>query len=263
MKSKISSSIISSTKKPALIPFVMSGHPSLELTKDILYAFQDKKVAAVELGIPFSDPLADGPVIQIAAKEALDNGVNIDKIFNLLEELKTDYKTPIILFSYYNPIMVYGVEKFIKRAKECNVAGFIIPDLPYEEALDINKNAKDVGIDHIMLIAPTSSEERIKKISAISSGFIYMVSSTGVTGVRDSFSEVLGETIKEIRKHTDTPIAVGFGISKSEHINSLKNMDVQGAIVGSAVVKIIQEYKDDKNTLLNKLGQYIDQLYVG
>lgn len=257
----ISSSIKDGKMKPALIPFIVSGHPDLELTKELLYLFQDFGAAAVELGIPFSDPLADGPVIQEAAKIAISNGVNIDKIFNMLKELKVDFNTPVILFSYVNPILSYGVEKFIKKAGESNIAGLIIPDLPIEESDEVSSLCKANGIDQIMLIAPTSDRQRIEKIAKASSGFIYLVSSTGVTGVRDSFDSVLSELVKEIKEKVDTPVSIGFGISKAEHINSLKSMGADGAIIGSALVKIVTQYKDDKKLLLSKVSEYLESLY--
>ena len=257
--SKIESSI-NSSKKPAFIPFIVSGYPDFEVTKRLLKLFEEKKAAAIELGIPFSDPLADGPVIQKAAKASIENGTNINKIFDLLEETKNEYKTPIILFTYYNPVLNYGEKEFIKKASSVNVSGLIIPDLPLEESIEFSKECKAHNIDVIMLVSPTSDKERIKMLANASSGFIYLVSSTGVTGIRSSFSEKLGNLLTDLKSITKTPVAVGFGVSKHEHILELSKLGADGAIVGSAIVKLIDEYKQNKDVLIKKIGNYIDEL---
>lgn len=257
----ISDSIKNNNKKPALIPFIVSGYPDLETTKELIYLFQSHDVAAIELGIPFSDPLADGPVIQNAAKYALKQGTNLNKIFNLLDEIKDDLKTPIILFTYINPVLNFGIENFVKKAKSVNVAGIIIPDLPLEESEEFSQLCKANNLDFIMLVAPTSNKDRISAISRKSAGFIYLVSSVGVTGVRDSFSGILTDIVRLIKSTVDTPIAVGFGISKPEHLRNLKQLNVDGAIIGSALIKIIDQYRDDKTLLLAKISDYLDSLY--
>ncbi len=261
-KSKIQQSILENKKQPALIPFITAGFPSLQVTKELLYKFQEKNVAAIELGIPFSDPLADGPIIQGASKYAIDNGITLNKIFELLEGIKKDFNTPIILFTYFNIILNYGLEDFVKKANELNISGIISPDLPIEEAQNFKQLCKKYNIDFIMLVAPTSGEERIKKIVATSSGFIYLVSSTGVTGVREGFSQVLDNILQEIKKYTSTPVSVGFGVSKPEHIKELKKLGVQGAIIGSAFIKIIDEHKDDKSKIIRSVSDFVDSLYI-
>jgi len=260
--SKIEDSINKSNIKPALIPFIVSGYPDFETTKKLLKLFEEKKVAAIELGIPFSDPLADGPVIQKASKLSLENGTNIDKIFEMLETLKADdFSTPIILFTYYNPVLSFGQENFIKKAASLNVSGIIIPDLPLEESEKFSKTCKEYNIDLIMLVSPTSNIERIEKIAKASAGFIYLVSSTGVTGIRESFSVQLGNILQKIKSFTKIPVAVGFGISKSEHIRELKELNADAAIIGSAIIKLIDQYKDDKILLIDKMSEYLDSLY--
>jgi len=260
--SKIQYSINNSGLKPALIPFIVSGYPDFETTKNLLKLFEEKKVAAIELGIPFSDPLADGPVIQKASKISLENGTNINKIFEMLEEIKADnFSTPIILFTYYNPVLSFGQESFIKKAASLNVSGIIIPDLPLEEAEEASKLCKENNIDLIMLVSPTSNMERIEKIAKASAGFIYLVSSTGVTGVRESFSAQLENILRKIKNFTKTPVAVGFGISKAGHIQELKELNADAAIIGSAIIKLIDRYKEDKNLLINKMSEYLDSLY--
>ena len=256
--SKIEDSINKSNIKPALIPFIVSGYPDFETTKSLLRLFEEKNVAAIELGIPFSDPLADGAVIQKASKLSLETGTNINKIFAMLEEIRNNFFTPIILFTYYNPVLSFGTENFIKKAAYLNVSGIIIPDLPLEESEEVSKTCRENNIDLIMLVSPTSNIERIEKIARASAGFIYLVSSTGVTGVRESFSEQLGNILSEIKSFTKTPVAVGFGISKSEHIRELKDLNADAAIIGSAIIKLIDQYKDD---IINKMSEYLDSLY--
>lgn len=257
--SKIKSSIQKSVK-PALIPFIVSGYPDFQTTKRLLKLFEEKQAAAVELGIPFSDPLADGHVIQKASKTSLENGVNIDKIFNLLEEIRDEYSIPIILFTYYNPVLNYGEEKFIKKAASLNISGIIIPDLPLEESEKLSKECKAHNIDLIMLISPTSSSERIEKLAKASSGFIYLVSSTGVTGVRNSFSEKLGNIMTKLKQITQIPVAVGFGVSKTEHIQELKTLGADAAIIGSALIKLIDEHQENSDILIEKMSEYLDEI---
>jgi len=259
--SKISNSIKDSQKKPALIPFIVSGYPDIEITKNLLLKFQESGVAAIELGVPFSDPLADGAVIQKASKEALAAGINLDKIFDMLDEMGEKIKTPIILFSYFNPILAYGVENFIQKASKLNVAGLIVPDLPIEESEAISSLCIKENIDFIKLIAPTSDKSRISKISKGSTGFIYLVSSTGVTGVREGFSDILSEITADIKNTTDIPVAVGFGVSKPEHIKELKKLGADAVIVGSAIVKLMEQYKEDKSLLISKVELYLNSLY--
>ncbi len=259
--SKIQYSIDKAEKKPTLIPFIVSGYPDFDTTKKLLKLFEGKKVAAIELGVPFSDPLADGLVIQSASKISLENGTNINKIFDMLSEIKDDFSTPIILFTYYNPVMSYGQEEFIKKAASLNVSGVIVPDLPLEESESFSKTCKENNIDLIMLVSPTSKEKRIEKISKASSGFVYLVSSTGVTGVRESFSSMLGNILQQIKNYTNIPVAIGFGISKAEHIKELKKLDADAVIIGSAIIKLIDLYKKDKDLLISKMSEYLDSLY--
>jgi tryptophan synthase alpha chain len=160
-------------------------------------------------------------------------------------------------------VLNYGIENFVNRAKEVNVSGIIIPDLPLEESKSFASLCEQNGIDFILLVAPTSGKDRIKAISERSRGFVYLVSSIGVTGVRSSFSNTLQALVTEIKSTVDTPVAVGFGISKPEHISELRQMGVDGAIIGSAIVNIIDQYKDDKTLLLEKMAEYIDSLYSG
>lgn len=260
--SRTQDAINKSKLKPAFMPFIVSGFPDLETTKDLIKLFEKQGAAAVELGFPYSDPLADGPVIQKAAKDSLENGTNADKIFSMIDEIKNEVSIPLVLFTYYNPVFKYGIENFIKKAASVKAAGLIIPDLPFEESEEVLRLCREYNIDLIMLIAPTSGQERIKNIAKKSSGFIYLVSSTGVTGVRDGFSEKLAEVFREIKSSTDTPVVVGFGVSKSEHIENLKKLGADGFIIGSAIVKIIDKYKDNKNNLLDNLAEYMKNIGI-
>ncbi|OGI00003.1 MAG: tryptophan synthase subunit alpha [Candidatus Melainabacteria bacterium GWF2_37_15] len=260
--SRIQNSIQNSRNKPAFIPFVVAGFPDLETTKDLIKLFEQKGAAAVEIGFPHSDPLADGPVIQQAAKYSLENGINADKIFNTLEEIKAEISVPIILFTYFNPVFKYGIKRFLEKAAAVNAAGLIIPDLPLEESEEIKILCKKFNMDFIMLVSPASGTERIQNIARNSSGFIYLVSSTGVTGVRKDFSEKLTNIFREIKAVTTTPVAVGFGVSAPEHVQKLRTLGAEGFIIGSAIVKIIDKYKDNKMILLDNLHNYLKTMDI-
>jgi tryptophan synthase alpha chain len=258
--SKISESIKNVSKKPALIPFIVSGFPDMEITKILLKLFDKKGVAAVELGIPYSDPLADGPIIQQASKISLENKTNPDEIFKMLGEIKNTISIPVILFTYYNPVLQYGVENFIKKSRESRVSGLIIPDIPLEESEEILDLCKKYDIDFIMLISPTSGKDRIKKISQKSLGFVYLVSSVGVTGTRESFSASLENLVKEIKSCTKVPIAVGFGVSNAEHLDLIKKTGAEAAVIGSALIKIISGCQNNQSSIPDKVSEYLDSL---
>ena len=262
MTFRIQKSITNSKKKPAFIPFIEVGYPDLEFSKELFYFFQKKGAAVIEVGIPFSDPLADGPVIQKASKVALDNKVSLKKAFELIGEVKDDIKIPLILFSYLNPILSFGLDNFIDELKAKNVAGVIIPDLPLEESEEISGRLKENDIDFILLVSPESGKDRVEKISKSSSGFIYLVSSTGVTGVRETFSCKLTEVLSQIKACSSLPVAVGFGVSKPKHIANLKEINVDGAVIASAFIKIIDRCAGKKNISLRKLDEYIEELYA-
>jgi tryptophan synthase alpha chain len=259
--SKIEQSIANSGKTPAFIPFVEVGYPDFEFSKRLFYLFQEKGAAAIEVGIPFSDPLADGPVIQKASKIALQNGASLKKAFELLREIKDNMTTPLILFSYLNPILHMGLDNFMRELIESGVAGVIIPDLPIEESAELQERLKQAGIDFIMLVSPASGKERIKNIVQNSSGFIYLVSSMGVTGVREGFSSALEQIYSDIKSCTSLPVAVGFGVSKPEHIAALRGMGIEGAVISSAFLKIIDECDGDKDLAITKINGHIDALY--
>ncbi|MCE5195193.1 MAG: tryptophan synthase subunit alpha [Nitrospiraceae bacterium] len=230
--------------KKALIPYIMAGDPTIGKTKELVLILESCGADIIELGVPFSDPLADGPTIQRAAERSLNKGTTLRKIIGLVKDLRTKTKIPLILMTYYNPIFKYGEEAFIKDAEDAGVDGLIIPDLPPDEADELIKLTKKSSVAIIFLLAPTSTTDRIKKVASKSRGFIYYVSMTGITGAELSIDSSLGKSIDSIRRLTDKPIAVGFGISTPEDASSIAGFS-DGVIVGSAIVKKIQENSDE------------------
>ena len=223
----------------ALMPFLMAGDPDLDTTAKILLELQANGADMVELGIPYSDPLADGPIIQLAASRALSKGTSPDRVFKMLSELKDQLKIPIILFTYSNPLINKGLEEFCSLASNVGVSGLVVPDLPLEEAEKLSEVAQSKGIDLVLLVAPTTPKQRMKKITQTSNGFTYLVSVTGVTGERSTLENNVGSLVTQLKQSSSTPIAVGFGISEVKHIQQVKEWGADGAIVGSALVKRI------------------------
>lgn len=229
--------------KKAFIPFVTAGDPTLDTTRELLLAMQEAGADLIEIGIPFSDPVAEGPVIQEADIRALSGGVTTDKILDMVEEISDQLYVPVVFMTYINPVYVYGVEKFAKRAAECGVAGVIIPDVPFEEKEEIRRVFSDFDLTVISMVAPTSAE-RVKMIAKQAEGFLYCVSSLGVTGVRTEISTGIADLIAVVKKVKDIPCAIGFGISTPEQAKKMADLS-DGAIVGSAIVKIIAEHGKD------------------
>ncbi len=225
----------------ALIPFITAGDPDLETTAAALKRLDDSGADLIELGVPYSDPLADGPVIQAAATRALQRGTRLDDVLNMVATVIPDLRAPVILFTYYNPIHHRGVETYLQQVAKAGVKGLVIPDLPLEEADTVLKKASDLGLEITLLVAPTSSKERIHKIAAHSQGFIYLVSTTGVTGIRSKVESRVNDLLQELRQATDKPIGVGFGISQPEHARQMMDWGADAAIVGSAFVKRLSE----------------------
>ncbi|MEK6680488.1 MAG: tryptophan synthase subunit alpha [Nitrospirota bacterium] len=223
----------------ALIPFITAGDPDLDKTGELVMAMEKAGADIIELGVPFSDPIADGPIIQRASYRALKGGVSLRKILGLVKDLRRETSVPIVLMTYYNPVFKYGLSEFVKDAVGAAVDGIIVPDLPPEEGRGIIEEGMKAGLDTIFLIAPTSTRERIKMISALSRGFIYYVSLTGVTGARESLPTEVEESVKRIKKATDKPIAVGFGISTAEQAKRIASF-ADGVIIGSAIVGLIE-----------------------
>lgn len=234
-------SLLQAKSEKALITFVTAGYPDLTTTKKILLEMQEQGADLIEVGVPFSDPVAEGAVIQEASLTAINNGVTLVKIFAMLQEIKPEIKVPLLLMLYANTIFAFGKEKFFQLCKDTGVAGVIIPDLPYEEKNEFQDCLDKQGIYSISLVAPTSGE-RMAKIIPPSKGFLYCVSSKGVTGVRQNISTDFEEFFKEINKHAQIPRIVGFGIARPEQVSALKSY-CDGVIVGSAIMKLIQDHQ--------------------
>ncbi|GAB4444318.1 MAG: tryptophan synthase subunit alpha [Anaerolineales bacterium] len=223
--------------KPIFMPYFPLGYPDLATSIDVIEALAKHGADLIEVGLSFSDPLADGPVIQRATQIALEKGITVRKSLKAVKELRQrGVDIPLILMGYYNPMLAYGLEKFVRDAAEAGADGFIIPDLPMEEAGEFTAVAGDLPL--IQMLAPTSPDERMEAIARNAKGFIYLVSVTGVTGERTSISEGLGGLIARVRAHTSAPVCVGFGISTPEQAREVGKM-ADGVIVGSACVKAI------------------------
>ena len=226
-------------KRAVLIPYVVAGDPDLKTTEALILKMTEAGADMIELGVPFSDPLADGPTIQAGSQRALKNGVDLKSIFALTERLKGN-STPLILMTYFNPVLHYGLKDFAESCGRSGIDGVIIPDLPPEEAGQWMREARRIGLDTIFLIAPTSPPDRIKSVSRCSRGFIYYVSVTGVTGAREKLPEELERTVKAIKEQSKKRVAVGFGISTPEQAQRI-SLFADGIIIGSAIVKMIEE----------------------
>lgn len=227
----------------AFIPFITCGDPDLETTARAVRAMAEAGADLIELGIPFSDPTAEGPVIQAANVRALAAGTTTDKIFDLVRDLRRDVAVPMVFMTYANVVYSYGAERFISTCADIGIDGLILPDIPYEEKDEFDPICKRYGLDLVSLVAPTS-ESRIATVAKEASGFIYVVSSLGVTGVRSEITTDIGAMVKLIRASSDLPCAVGFGISTPEQAKKMAGLS-DGAIVGSAIVKLIAQYGRD------------------
>ena len=230
-------------KKKAFIPFVTGGDPSLDVTEQLLYAMEEAGADLIEIGIPFSDPTAEGPVIQEANERALQAGCTTDRLFDMLKRTREKVTVPMVFLTYVNPIFIYGKERFMKKCTECGIDGIIVPDMPYEEREELAPACEKYGVDIIPLIAPTSND-RIAMIAKKAKGYIYCVSSLGVTGVRREIRTDIKSMVEQVRKVTDVPCAVGFGIADPKQAYEMAKVS-DGAIVGSAIVKIIAKYGED------------------
>ncbi|HBL84989.1 MAG: tryptophan synthase subunit alpha [Clostridiales bacterium GWF2_38_85] len=241
--------------KKAFIGFLTAGDPSLEKTEEFILAMSKAGADLIEIGIPFSDPIAEGEVIERANIRALKVGTTTDNIFDMVKSVREKTDIPFVFLTYINPVFIYGYDRFFNNCKICGIDGIIIPDLPFEERSEVLCIAEKYEIDVITLIAPTSND-RIQTLVKNSSGFIYLVSSLGVTGVRNEINTDLNSIIANIRQVTDTKIAVGFGISTPEQAKKILTY-ADGVIVGSAIVKIIEEFGDDAS---EKLSEYMRKM---
>lgn len=239
----------------AFIPFITCGDPDLETTAKAVRAAAENGADLIELGIPFSDPTAEGPVIQGANIRALAGGVTTDKIFDLVRDLRSDVTIPLVFMTYANVVFSYGADRFMNKCREFGIDGIIIPDLPFEEKGEFSDVAKKYGIKMISLIAPTSAD-RAAMIAKEAEGFIYIVSSLGVTGVRNEISTDISRIVEVIRSNSDVPCAVGFGISKPEQAQKMAAVS-DGVIVGSAIIRIIEKYGRDAAPYV---GEYVKSM---
>ena len=239
----------------AFIPFITCGDPDLETTAKAVRAAAENGADLIELGIPFSDPTAEGPVIQGANIRALAGGVTTDKIFDLVRDLRRDVTVPMVFMTYANVVFSYGAERFISTCRDIGIDGLILPDLPFEEKGEFQPVCTKYGVDLISLIAPTS-ENRIATIAREAEGFIYIVSSLGVTGTRSEITTDIGAIVELVRANTSTPCAVGFGISTPQQAAKMAGLS-DGAIVGSAIIKLIEQYGKDA---AGPVGEYVRQM---
>lgn len=239
----------------AFVGFVTAGDPDLETSEKIMLKMAEAGCDLIEIGIPFSDPIAEGPVIQEANIRSLSQGTTTDKVFELTEKVSKQVDIPLVYMTYLNVLFKYGYDKFLDKAKKSGVSGVIIPDMPFEEKMELQSVADTYGIDVVSLIAPTS-ENRIKTIAAEAKGFVYEVSSLGVTGVRSEIKTDLESITKAVKEATDVPVAIGFGISTPEQAKKYAKI-ADGVIVGSAIVKIVAQYGKDAP---DKVYEYVKSM---
>jgi tryptophan synthase alpha chain len=250
-------------RRCALMPFLMAGDPDLATTRDTLLALQETGADLIELGIPYSDPLADGPVIQAAAGRALAAGTTPGRVLALLAGLRGALTTPVVLFTYSNPLLNRGMERFCREAAEAGAAGLVVPDLPLEEAEKLSPIAAAAGLDLVLLVAPTTPPQRMARIHAASRGFTYLVSVTGVTGVRQSLEARVEPLLARLRSQGDTPVAVGFGIAGAEQARQVREWGADGAIVGSALVRRMAATADAGEDVAAAAGAFCAELRAG
>jgi tryptophan synthase alpha chain len=242
----------------ALIPYFTAGDPSLDATGRLVLEAQRRGADVIELGVPFSDPLADGPVIQRASQRALAAGVTLAAVLELVRDLRAQLSIPLVLLTYYNPLLAFGLERFARAAAGAGLDGVIVADLPPEEAGPLAAQTVAVDLDLVHLAAPTSPPARLRLIARRSRGFIYVVALTGVTGVRDRLPPGLEAQLRALRLLTTRPICVGFGVSTPEHVGALARL-ADGVIVGSAIVRLVEAHAGSP-TLLDEVGRFIAAL---
>ncbi|MBU4343203.1 MAG: tryptophan synthase subunit alpha [Candidatus Omnitrophica bacterium] len=245
-------------RKKAFVAFIMAGDPSIAITKKLVFELERQGADIIELGVAFSDPLADGPAIQRSSERALKKKVNLDVVCRLVKEIRQKTQIPIAFLTYYNLLYHYGLERFAEKAKSSGVDGVIVPDLPPEESGELRRIAKKKGFSLIHLLAPTSSRQRIKMIANTSTGFIYYVSLTGTTGVRKELPKELSSSLRLIKRLTKKPVCVGFGISTPQQVKAVSRL-TDGVIVGSAIIKMIEK-NIGKQRLVENVGKFVRRL---
>lgn len=242
----------------ALITFITAGDPDLKTTKDIIFELERSGADIIELGIPFSDPMADGPTIQAASSRALKGGTTLKKVLGLVKDIRKTSEIPIVLFGYYNPIFTYGVARFAEDAREVGADGVLVVDLPPEEAGELKRETDRFGLDLIFLLTPTSDNGRMRLVVEKASGFIYYVSVAGVTGTRDRLARSIPDYVKRVRGFTSLPIGVGFGISTPEQVRVVSGW-ADAVIVGSALVRVIEK-NQGRRGLIKGVGSFVSKL---
>ncbi len=245
----------------ALVTFITAGDPDLETTARLIPELERSGADIIELGIPFSDPMADGPTIQAASERALKSGTTLAKVLRLVRDVRKKSSIPIVLFGYYNPVFSYGLERFAADAARAGCDGVLIVDLPPEESEELKRELDRVGLDLVHLLTPTSDEQRMTLVARKASGFIYYVSVTGVTGARKKLAASIRDAVKRVRRHTSLPVGVGFGISTPEQARNVSRF-ADGVIVGSAIVDIIARNAGSKD-LVGKVGRFVSGLKRG
>lgn len=246
------------THERALIPYVTAGDPDLEMTKRLVREMVRRGGDIIEIGVPFSDPLADGPIIQRASQRALQGGTTLRKILQTVSELRHEVDVPLVLMTYYNPVFRYGEEAFVADALDAGVDGIIVPDLPPEEGQSLMDFTTDTPLDMIFLAAPTSTSARLALISEASRGFVYYVSRLGTTGVRDQLADDLRLMLEQLRTSTSKPITVGFGVSTPEHVRLVAEL-ADGVVVASAILKLMEDLAD-RTDRLEHVGDFVAAL---
>src|SRR2546421_2831534 len=244
--------------RKGFIPFITAGDPDLNTTRELIVELARAGATLIELGIPFTDPMADGPVIQRASERALRQTFGISEVLQIVSDARRETGVPIILFSYFNPLLQFGVEKLAREAKSAGVDGILVTDLVPEEANQFASALRANDLDMIFLIAPTSTDERLKMVAERSSGFIYAVSRAGVTGTRDEMSAEAEKLVERVRRFSDLPVAVGFGISTPDHVRDVCRY-ADAAVVGSAIVKVVEE-SSSGSVAVSHVGQVVRQL---
>ena len=246
------------TKEKALIVYLTAGDPSLAVTKELILGLENAGVDILEIGVPFSDPTADGPVIQAASQRSLKAGTTLQGVLDLVADVRKISPIPIVLFGYYNPIFSYGTKKFAQAAKKAGVDGVLVVDLPREEAQELRAHTDLAGIDFISLVAPTTGEKRLQQIAVTATGFLYYISITGVTGTAAPRIEDIKREVSKIRKITKLPLAVGFGISNPKQAQEIAGI-ADGIVIGSAVVRLIDENKSNPD-LVKIVCHYVSEI---
>lgn len=252
--------VFSVLKKPAFIGFTVAGDPDKETCIRAAMALIEAGTDILELGVPFSDPVADGPTIQKADERSLAAGTKVDTVFEIVRELRKKTNVPIVFLTYYNLVYHRGVDRFYKEAHMAGVDGVLIADMPVEESDDVYETALRYGIDPIFLITRTTTDERIKKIAARAHGYLYLVAVLGVTGIRNSVSSGAIDLLQRVRKHTAIPLALGFGVSTPDHVKVFAGAGADGVIVGSAIVDIVEKNLGNPATMRRDLKAYVEQM---